>query len=293
MAPPMGTEGLSARQKVIAELRDHRTGYQDKLLQSSAVEKKRRAKQAADFKAKKQREKQAANNELRKFDAQVAKAMHGRGVPIMSSIKKIVDHLHRVEREVGLDEVQRELGVDVLQVPRLLDSLKSNPMVTVVEEGDLVILRYTAKHAVKGRDDLLELIRRSPDGINSSELADSYKKVAIDTFALVKEGLVLEVARPRTLATSGRDERYLFPWDPRFDVRVDADVVAAWHAVPIPEGADEFDAALKRAGIQPAFRRTVRKRASKEGKKRKKAKRKYDYRTNTHMKELEAKPPLQ
>jgi len=278
---------MSAIQKALAEIRG---GVHKDLRRKSEIEKKRRAKQAAALKAKKAQEKEEADKEVVRLNVAVSR----QATPIMAHIKKIVDYAQSVEREVGLDEIQRELKVDVPGIPKLLEALRNNPRLAVEEAGDLITLRYRSRHAIKDRDGLLQLVRAHPDGIHQAELLDSYRGVMLDIRALVQQGLVMQVARPKVLSETGKEEHFLFPWDERFNLQLDKDVVAAYHRVAIPEDPAELDRALEQMGFAVAPRRTSRRKAAKQEKKRKKAKRRrFDYRTNIHMAQLEEKGPLQ
>jgi transcription initiation factor TFIIE subunit beta len=123
------------------------------------------------------------------------------------------------------------------------------------------------------------------------DVTDAYPGAVDDCEALIAEGLVLMLTNAETR------ERVLYPVDERYECEVDDDMATLFHAVPIPEHDNEFDAALRKAGHEPAPRRAARPTghdSDDEGGGRKRArakkKRKVNFErmkvTNAHLPEL-------
>merc|ERR1719443_176705 len=266
---------MSERAKMLASLR--RDGVHDELRAKSKVEKKRRARQAEQQRKKKVQEDGEAAEAVGRLDAAVSvPALRARGsAPLMGLIKRVVDRLQ---------ELRRDLGVVVASDPKLLEALRGNANVAAVEGGDQLVLQYQARHArVRDRASLLGLVQEHPNGINRAEISDCYDGVWADVEALRIQGKLLQVTRPKALNGTGRAEELIYPWDERFDVRLDADVAAAWHAVLVPEHPEDLDKELRALGMAPTFRRTTRRQVASVKKAKKKRKRRFDYRTNLHM----------
>ncbi len=282
---------MSERAKMLASLR--RDGVHDELREKSKVEKKRRARQAEQQRKKKAKEDGEAAEAVGRLDAAVSvPALRARGsAPLMGLIKRVVDRLQELRREVGVEELERDLGVAVASDPKLLEALHGNANVAAVEGGDQLVLQYQARHA-RGRDRAprLGLVQEHPTGINRAEISDCYDGVWADVEALRIQGKLLQVTRPKALSGTGRAEELIYPWDERFDVRLDADVSAAWHAIPMPEHPEDLDKELRALGMAPTFRRTTRRQVSSVKKAKKKRKRRFDYRTNQHMAALDGAP---
>ena len=276
---------MSARAKMLASLR--RDGTHDELRQKSQVEKKRRARQAAEQRAKNAKNAAEGSAAVEQLDAATATVSAARvrgSAPLMGLIKRVVDRLQALRREVGVEELERDLGVPVASDPKLLEALRGNPNVAAVEGGDQLLLQYQARHSqVKDRASLLELVQGRPNGLNRAEVSDCYDGVWADLEALRIQGKLLQVTRPKALSGTGRPEELIFPWDERFDLRLDAEVAAAWHAVPVPEHPEDLDKELRALGIPPTFRRTTRRQLTPVKKTKKKRRRRFDYRTNQHM----------
>merc|ERR1719443_827126 len=278
---------MSERAKMLASLR--RDGVHDELRAKSKVEKKRRARQAEQQRKKRVQEDGEAAEAVGRLDAAVSvPALRARGsAPLMGLIKRVVDR----RREVGVEELERDLGVVVASDPKLLEALRGNANVASVEGGDQLVLQYQARHArVRDRASLLGLVQEHPNGINRAEISDCYDGVWADVEALRIQGKLLQVTRPKALSGTGRAEELIYPWDERFDVRLDADVAAAWHAVLVPDHPEDLDKELRALGMAPTFRRTTRRQVASVKKAKKKRKRRFDYRTNLHMAALDGGP---
>jgi transcription initiation factor TFIIE subunit beta len=111
------------------------------------------------------------------------------------------------------------------------------------------MFRYKAKHDVMCKEDVLELVNATPDGLAIDEIADAYVKAVDDAIALAEEdGSVILLTNTET------KKKVLFRKQPEYEVEVNEEFVASFHEVEIPEHDVDFDKALRREGIEPTPR---------------------------------------
>jgi len=89
----------------------------------------------------------------------------------------IINYLKEVDRAVTIEEITSGTGIDVLSNSELLESLKTNPKVGIVE-GRWYSFKPT--YDITNKQELWSLIAETPQGIESSELKDSYKNIVQD-----------------------------------------------------------------------------------------------------------------
>ena len=208
--------------------------------------------------------------------------------------KRVLDLLNTTRANFTVAELHNELGFSCSD-PELWDMLIHNPKIQqgVHERRTRMepTISYKPKHVFEGRREMLELVTKMHDGVLMDDVTDAYTGAVEDCEALIAEGLVLMLTNAETR------ERVLYPVDERYECEVDDDMAALFHAVPIPEHDNEFDAALRKAGHEPAPRRAARPTghdSDEEGGGRKRArakkKRKVNFGrmkvTNAHLPEL-------
>jgi transcription initiation factor TFIIE subunit beta len=96
--------------------------------------------------------------------------------PVGAQIKRVLDLLLETRQAMLPDEINDACFVDVKNHKEVFESLKSN--VKVSFDGQR--FAFKAKHDLKGKAELLVLIRKVPEGLPMSDLKDSYTGVTTD-----------------------------------------------------------------------------------------------------------------
>jgi hypothetical protein len=89
----------------------------------------------------------------------------------------LVNYLRQVDRAVTAEEIARDTGIDLQNSPELVESLKANPKVGIV---DGQWYSYKPTHDITNKQELLALLSKRPEGIDTAELADCYKGIKED-----------------------------------------------------------------------------------------------------------------
>jgi len=165
---------------------------------------------------------------------------------MLAKQKHAIDTLFKQRRAMSNDDLRVFLGFDC-NVGDLFESLKAHDKVEYDEETKM--FRYKAKHDVMCKEDVLELVNATPDGLAIDEIADAYVKAVEDAVALAEEdGSVILLTNTET------KKKVLFRKQPEYEVEVNGEFVASFHEVEIPEHDVDFDKALRREGIEPTPR---------------------------------------
>ncbi|XP_078153028.1 uncharacterized protein LOC144548199 [Carex rostrata] len=211
----------------------------------------------------------------------IRKSSHGR------RMKLVIDLLYKTRDALTPEEIYNGCYVNIHDNKNEIhDSLRNNPKVFF----DGKRFSYKSKHDLKGKDDLLRLIRRNVEGLPVIDVKDSYTSVMDDLMALKVENLVW-------LVTSiDSEEDIVYPNEPKFVVRIDNDIKQTFFATDLPRDFIDVEKELLKMGMKPVTK-TAERRAraqlssaslSKSEPKKKKHNRKVNVRkiTNAHMPEL-------
>lgn len=194
--------------------------------------------------------------------------------------KLVVDYLRGQAHAQTPARILAATTCDVERDELLVRVLTANEKVGWDAEGRLF---YRAEIDVKSKAALLERIRRAEPPVSAGDVADAYPGVAGDLDELCAEGLVLRLA----CADPEVGADVLFPVDLRLrGAAVDADVVALWHAVEIPEADDLVAEQLLKIGLVPAPRAAVARREKRERVKKPRKASKLRSVTNVHLMHL-------
>lgn len=165
---------------------------------------------------------------------------------MLAKQKHAIETLFKQRRWMSNDDLRVFLGFDC-NVGDLFASLRAHDKVEYDEETKM--FRYKAKHEVMCKEDVLELVNATPDGLAIDEIADAYVKAVEDAVSLAEvDGSVIMLTNTET------KKRVLFRKQPEYEVQVNDEFVAGYHEVEIPEHDVDFDKALRREGIEPTPR---------------------------------------
>lgn len=199
---------------------------------------------------------------------------------LLAKQKHAIDTLFQQRRPMSNDDLRVFLGFDC-NVGPLFDSLRNHEK--VLYDEDTGLFRYKAKYDVLCKEDVLELVNATPDGLAIGEIADAYVKAKEDAMALAEEDAVILLTNTET------KQKVLFRKQEEYEVQLKEDFVASFHDVEIPEHDVDFDKILRREGIEPTPRPVYDLGPAPEVEKKKK-KRQVNFErmnvTNAHMPEL-------
>lgn len=209
--------------------------------------------------------------------------------PVGAQIKRVLDLLLETRQAMLPDEINDACFVDVKNHKEVFESLKSN--VKVSFDGQR--FAFKAKHDLKGKAELLVLIRKVPEGLPMSDLKDSYTGVTTDIQELKASGQVW------VLMNSDTQDDIIYPNDPRISVKVDDDLKQLVRGIEMPREFMDVERELQKAGMKPATN-TARREAMagvprsqlpkpKQKKRRESKRTKY---TNAHLPELFQNIPM-
>ncbi|KAK9831440.1 hypothetical protein WJX81_004856 [Elliptochloris bilobata] len=206
---------------------------------------------------------------------QTARLSRG-GVPLAKQLKDVLDLLLEVRVPLGVEEIEERSKHSAADGTPLAEALRASAKVDALEDGRF---RYKATHEVAGREGLLALLQRAPDGTRLGDLRDAYPGAADDAAALAAEGQIWLLPGGDTF-DSAAFPRLVAP------MPVSEDIAAQWHATEVPADPATLEEELRRAGVVPAVRAGVRRRAPPPPKERKKRAYRPRHVTNVHMPEL-------
>lgn len=93
-------------------------------------------------------------------------------------IKNVLDLLHKELVPMTPEEIGKRLNLDIVNNRELRENIESSPKLSKEPDGKW---RWKSKHNfVRSKVDLMQLLRRSHNGIEKNELEDSYKGAADD-----------------------------------------------------------------------------------------------------------------
>jgi len=135
-------------------------------------------------------------------------------------------------KHVTAEELLRQTGADALNNRALFDSLQCNPKIGIDDSVHPYRFYYKPKYDVRTIDELSDLLAKSPDGIEITDLHDCYKGVTEDIRKLGADKRIFIIKNTET----NRD--VVYPNDPHLSVEVFPDFVRAWQRVAVPDESD-------------------------------------------------------
>ncbi|XP_074573819.1 transcription initiation factor IIE subunit beta-like [Curcuma longa] len=203
--------------------------------------------------------------------------------PVGAQLKRVIDLLFETRQSFTPEEINEACYVDVNSNKALFDSLKNNTKVNY----DGKRFSYKSKHDLKGKDQLLSLIRKYAEGLPVVEVKDSYSSVLEDLQALKATGQVW------LLSNMDSQEDIVYPNDPKVIIKVDDELKQLFRGIELPRDMVDIEKELHKNGMKPATN-TAKRRAMAEvhgitSKPKPKKKREITRRTkltNAHLPEL-------
>jgi len=113
-----------------------------------------------------------------------------------------------------------------------------------------------SKHDLKGKDQLLVLIRRFAEGLAVVEVKDAYPTVMEDLQALKAAGEVW------LLSNMDSQEDIVYPNDPKAKIKVDDDLKQLFREIELPRDMVDVEKELQKNGIKPMTNTAKRQAAA-------------------------------
>jgi len=192
--------------------------------------------------------------------------------PSQRILYDVIKYLRDLEKPANAEDIHVAMGYDLKGTPDLMEALQSNVKISY-EDG---WFSYKPPYSVKTIHELLELINKTPEGIEVSELKDCYKTVDADIKKLLEQRDVIVIQNSDTKFDN------VYPNDPRYRIAVAEEFRKAWLSIPLPDEVD-LEREMKAAGVKLVEEeedKAPRKLPSKKEKKPKKRIVKY---TNVHI----------
>ncbi|XP_037410761.1 uncharacterized protein LOC119274206 [Triticum dicoccoides] len=167
-------------------------------------------------------------------------------------MKTVIDLLDKTREALTSHQIIQRTYVDIDGNRTLAESLRNN--VKVRFDGR----RYSYKptHDVKGKGELLTLIKSFPDGLPASEVDDAYPAVLEDLQVLKTSGDVYLLRGEGGIIAYPND-------DPRARMEVDAELKKLFHDIKLPREMIDIEKELRKNGERSATD-TVKRRAAEQ-----------------------------
>ncbi|XP_058731976.1 uncharacterized protein LOC131603607 [Vicia villosa] len=207
-----------------------------------------------------------------------------RKAPVGAQMKRVIDLLLETRKAYTPEQINEVCYVDMRANKDVFDNLRKNPKV----HYDGQRFSYKAKYGLKDKTELLQLVRKYPEGIAVIDLKDAYPVVMEDLQALKAAGQIW------LLANFDSQEDVAYPNDPKANIKVDDDLKQLFRSIELPRDMIDIERDLQKNGMKPATNTAKRRSAAQiEGisskpkpKKKKSEITKRTKLTNAHLPEL-------
>ncbi|XP_066342299.1 uncharacterized protein [Miscanthus floridulus] len=204
--------------------------------------------------------------------------------PVGAQMKLVIELLYKTRQAFTAEQINEATYVDIHGNKAVSDSLRNNPKV----QYDGRRFSYKSKHDLKGKDQLLVLIRKFAEGLAVMEIKDAYPTVMEDLQALKAAGEVW------LLSNMDSQEDIVYPNDPKTKTKVDDDLKLLFRETELPRDMVDVEKELQKNGIKPMTNTAKRRAAAQiDGVKSKSKPKKKDLKitrrsrlTNGHLPEL-------
>ncbi|PKU69358.1 uncharacterized protein LOC110110151 [Dendrobium catenatum] len=190
-----------------------------------------------------------------KFSNDTARLQHISAIrksPVGAQIKRVIDLLLETRQAFTPEQINEACYVDIIGNKVVFDSLRNNHKV----HYDGRCFSYKSKHDLKGKDQLLSLIRKYPEGLAVVDVKDSYASVMDDLQALKGAGQVW------LLANNDSQEDIVYPNDPKMVIKVDDDLKQLFRGIELPRDMVDIEKDLQKNGMKPATNTAERRAAA-------------------------------
>jgi len=204
--------------------------------------------------------------------------------PVGAQIKLVIELLYKTRQAYTAEQINEATYVAINSNKAVFDSLRNNLKV----QFDGKRFAYKSKHDLNGKDQLLYLIRKYPEGLPVVEVKDAYPTVLEDLQALKASGDIW------WLSSMDSQEDIAYPNDPKSKIKLDADLKQLYREIELPRDMIDIEKELLKNGQKPATDTTKRRAAAQingrpkkpKAKKKQKEITKRTKLTNAHMPEL-------
>ncbi|XP_072974471.1 uncharacterized protein [Typha angustifolia] len=170
--------------------------------------------------------------------------------PVGAQIKRVIEILFETRLAHTPEQINEVCYVDISGNKAVFDSLRNNPKV----HYDGRRFSYKSKHDLKGKDQLLSLVRKFPEGLPVVDVKDAYPSVLEDLQALKAAGQVW------LLSNMDSQEDIVYPNDPKVMIKVDDDLKHLFRGIELPRDMVDIEKDLQKNGMKPATN-TAKRRA--------------------------------
>ncbi|KAI5383781.1 uncharacterized protein LOC127100902 [Lathyrus oleraceus] len=175
-----------------------------------------------------------------------------RKAPVGAQMKRVIDLLLETRKAYTPEQINEACYVDMRANKDVFDNLRKNPKV----HYDGQRFSYKAKYGLKDKTELLQLVRKYPEGIAVIDLKDAYLTVMEDLQALKAAGQIW------LLANFDSQEDVAYPNDPKANIKVDDDLKQLFRSIELPHDMIDIEKDLQKNGMKPATNTAKRRSAA-------------------------------
>nr|AFK37907.1 unknown [Medicago truncatula] len=175
-----------------------------------------------------------------------------RKAPVGAQMKRVIDLLLETRQAFTPEQINEACYVDMRANKDVFGSLRKNPKV----EYDGQRFSYKAKYGLKEKSELLQLIRRYPEGLAVFDLKDAYPNVMEDLQALKAAGQIW------LLSNFDSQDDITYPNDPKANIKVDDDLKQLFRSIELPRDMIDIEKDLQKNGMKPATNTAKRRSAA-------------------------------
>lgn len=175
-----------------------------------------------------------------------------RKAPVGAQMKRVIDLLLETRQAFTPEQINEACYVDMRANKDVFESLRKNPK--VLYDGQR--LSYKSKYGIKDKTELLQLIRKYPEGIAVIDLKDAYPTVMEDLQAMKAAGQIW------LLSNFDSQEDIAYPNDPKVHIKVDDDLKQLFRSIELPRDMLDIEKDLQKNGMKPATNTAKRRSAA-------------------------------
>lgn len=175
-----------------------------------------------------------------------------RKAPVGAQMKRVIDLLLETRQAFTPEQINEACYVDMGANKDVFDNLRKNPKVNY----DGQRFSYKAKYGLKDKTELLQLIRKYPEGIAVFDLKDAYPTVMEDMQALKAAGQIW------LLSNFDSQDDIAYPNDPKVHIKVDDDLKQLFRSIELPRDMIDIEKDLQKNGMKPATNTAKRRSAA-------------------------------
>ncbi|TKY60598.1 General transcription factor IIE subunit 2 [Spatholobus suberectus] len=175
-----------------------------------------------------------------------------RKAPVGAQMKRVIDLLLETRQALTPEQINEACYVDMKANKDVFENLRKNPKVNY----DGQRFSYKSKYGLKDKTELLQLIRKYPEGLAVIDLKDAYPTVMEDLQALKAAGQIW------LLSNFDSQEDIAYPNDPKVHIKVDDDLKQLFRSIELPRDMIDIEKDLQKNGMKPATNTAKRRSAA-------------------------------